>query len=425
MTAAIQVRGLVKQFGDTRAVDGIDLTVRQGSVHGLLGPNGAGKTTTVRILSTLVRPDGGQALVAGFDVVRDAARVRGVIGLTGQYAAVDEQISGWDNLYLIGRLQNLTKPQARKRCDELLEQFDLADAARKIVRQYSGGMRRRLDLAASLVGRPWLLFLDEPTTGLDPRSRNALWDTVRHLVASGTTVLLTTQYMEEAEALAQSIDVIDRGRVVASGTPDQLRAQVGGKVLRLRPAIPAALEAIPRILSDIGLGSGTVDQAGGTYEVPLAGDSQLTAAVRQLGASGLPIANIETRLPSLDDVFLTLTGRPVTVQPENPGRGERPKKDKKKRQPRAGKGAPVADASGHPPVPDAGGAPGPRGPQYAPPPGQQVLAGGSFAAPPPAGGFVDAAHGRSVAHPSGVPANGVGGWGNGHRPPSEWPHNPR
>ena len=321
MTAAIQVRGLVKQYGESRAVDAINLDVRQGSVHGLLGPNGAGKTTTVRMLSTLVRPDGGQAHVAGYDIVRDAARVRSVIGLTGQYAAVDEQISGWDNLFLVGRLMNLSKADAKRRCTELLEQFDLAESGRKIVRQYSGGMRRRLDLAASLVGRPWLLFLDEPTTGLDPRSRNALWDTVRKLVAEGTTVLLTTQYMEEAEALAQSIDVIDRGRVVASGTPDQLRAQVGGKVLRIRPATQAALNAVPSILRGVGLGGGKFDHATGIYEVPLAGDAQLTAAVRQLGGSGLPIGSIETRLPSLDDVFLTLTGAPATAEPEQPARG--------------------------------------------------------------------------------------------------------
>jgi oleandomycin transport system ATP-binding protein len=314
VTAAIQVRGLIKHFGDTRAVDGISLDVEQGSVHGILGPNGAGKTTTVRILSTLALPDGGQAFVGGYDVVRQAQQVRRVIGLTGQYAAVDEQISGWDNLYLIGRLLNLTRSQARRRCGDLLEQFDLVESGRKLVRQYSGGMRRRLDLAASLVGRPGLLFLDEPTTGLDPRSRNALWDTVRELVAAGTTVLLTTQYMEEAEALATSIDVIDKGKVVASGTPDQLRAQIGGQVLHVRPAVSAELNAVPAILELVGLGGGTIDSAAGSYGVAISSEAQLTAAVRQLGSSGLHIGAIETRLPSLDDVFLTLTGAPASRQ---------------------------------------------------------------------------------------------------------------
>jgi oleandomycin transport system ATP-binding protein len=307
MSAAIQVEGLVKRFGDTKAVNGVTLTVPTGTVLGLLGPNGAGKTTTVRMLATLIRPDGGRALVHGYDVVRQAHQVRRLIGLTGQYATVDEAISGRENLYLIGRLLDLSRRAAKARAEELLERFALVDAAGRPVSTYSGGMRRRLDLAASLVGEPRVLYLDEPTTGLDPRSRNNLWDEVRSLVNGGATVLLTTQYMEEAEALADTVVVIDGGRVVASGPTAELRARVGGQMLRVRPVWPQHLVAVTRVLAAAGLGMGVVDGANGVVSLPIRGAVALTAAVRALGASGLPIAGVDTYMPSLDEVFLTLT----------------------------------------------------------------------------------------------------------------------
>src|SRR4249919_4803 len=230
-TSAIEAEGLVKTFGKVRALDGIDMVAREGTVFGLLGPNGAGKTTAIRILSTLVRPDAGRATVGGFDVEREPAKVRGLIGLTGQYAAVDELLSGLDNLFMLGRLLGLSASAARARAAQLLDDFDLSDAATKYVKAYSGGMRRRLDLAASLVGRPKLLYLDEPTTGLDPRSRLDLWELVRGLVADGCTVLLTTQYLDEADALADEITVIDEGRVIATGTPDELKDRTGARTL--------------------------------------------------------------------------------------------------------------------------------------------------------------------------------------------------
>src|SRR3954471_13410353 len=238
MSTVIRVEGLVKRFGDTRAVNGVHFVVPAGQVVGLLGPNGAGKTTTVRMLATLVQPDEGRAFVCGYDVVRQPQEVRRLIGVTGQYATVDEGISGWENLYLIARLLDLPRKRARVRADELLERFGLAGRGRRLVGTYSGGMRRRLDLAASLIGDPRVLYLDEPTTGLDPNSRNGLWDEVRTLVAGGATVLLTTQYMEEAEALSDSVVVIDGGRVIASGATNQVRAWVGGHVLHVRPADP-------------------------------------------------------------------------------------------------------------------------------------------------------------------------------------------
>ena len=297
----IEAEGLVKRFGPDTAVDGVDLVVPTGTVLGLLGPNGAGKTTTVRMLTTLLRPDGGRASVHGHDVVRAADRVRRLIGLTGQYATVDEAISGRENLYLIGRLLDLSRRGSWQRADQLLERFDLVAAAGRQVRTYSGGMRRRLDLAASLVGEPSVLFLDEPTTGLDPPSRNGLWDEVRSLVARGTTVLLTTQYMEEAEALADEVVVIDGGRVVAGGPTEQLRARVGGQVLHVRPAHATDLPAVASLLG----GSLAED----SVRLPLTGPEDLTRAVWALGRSGVAIASVDTKVPSLDEVFLTLTGR--------------------------------------------------------------------------------------------------------------------
>src|SRR5690349_223909 len=238
---AIHAEGLTKRFDDTLALDGVDLSVPQGTVLGVLGPNGAGKTTAVRILATLPRPDAGSATVAGHDVLREPDAVRRAIGLTGQYAAVDEQLTGRENLVLVGRLLDLTRAAAARRAEELLDQFGLADAADRRTRTYSGGMRRRLDLAASLVGRPEVIYLDEPTTGLDPSKREDMWDVVRELTLQGTTVLLTTQYLEEADALADAISVFDRGRVIAHGTPDELKAIVGGRTLRVRPADPIDL----------------------------------------------------------------------------------------------------------------------------------------------------------------------------------------
>ncbi|MGI9062578.1 MAG: ATP-binding cassette domain-containing protein [Pseudonocardiaceae bacterium] len=320
MPAAIEVEGLVKSFRGHRAVNGIDLRVPPATVLGLLGPNGAGKTTTVRMLATLIRPDGGSARVAGFDVVEQAHEVRGVIGLTGQYAAVDNEISGWENLYLIARLHNLPRRRARARVDELLEEFGLADHAEKPAGRYSGGLRRRLDLAASMVATPEVLYLDEPTTGLDPRTRNALWDSVRAKVREGTAVLLTTQYMEEAEALANDVVVMDHGEVVASGTTAELRAQVGEEVLRITPADPLTLDAAAAALSASGLRQVTVDDENDVVSLAMSSSAELTRAVQALGRSGLAIADIETHTPGLDEVFLTLTSE--AVAPSRPS--ERP-----------------------------------------------------------------------------------------------------
>ncbi|MGW6460679.1 ATP-binding cassette domain-containing protein [Streptomyces sp. NPDC055078] len=308
---AIQVRGLVKHYGETKALDGVDLDVREGTVLGVLGPNGAGKTTLVRCLSTLVVPDAGTASVAGYDVVRQPRQLRRTIGLTGQYASVDEKLSGWENLYMIGRLLDLPRARARRRADEMLERFSLTDAAKRPVMQYSGGMRRRLDLAASMIGQPAVLYLDEPTTGLDPRTRNEVWDEVRRMVTEGVTVLLTTQYMEEAEQLARELTVIDKGRVIASGEVDQLKAKVGGRTLQIRPSDPEQLPAMARAIRDAGLdgigGANAVPDEGLLY-VPILSDEQLTAVVGVLASHGFGIAHIGTHLPSLDEVFLAITG---------------------------------------------------------------------------------------------------------------------
>ncbi|WP_234542126.1 ATP-binding cassette domain-containing protein [Streptomyces shenzhenensis] len=308
---AVSVRGLVKHYGDTKALDGVDLDVRQGTVMGVLGPNGAGKTTLVRILSTLLRPDAGEATVAGYDVLRQPRRLRRVIGLTGQYASVDEKLPGWENLYMIGRLLDLSRKDARARADQLLERFSLTEAARRPASTYSGGMRRRLDLAASMIGRPQVLFLDEPTTGLDPRTRNEVWGEVKAMVGEGVTVLLTTQYMEEAEQLASELTVVDRGKVIANGRVEELKAKVGGRTLRVRPVDPLQVRPFAALIDELGitgLAGTTVDGENGTLLVPILSDEQLTAVVGAVTARGITISSITTELPSLDEVFLSLTG---------------------------------------------------------------------------------------------------------------------
>ena len=310
-TAAVEVRGLVKHYGATKALDGVDLEVRQGTVLGVLGPNGAGKTTLVRVLSTLVQPDAGSARVAGYDVLRQPRQLRRVIGLTGQYASVDEKLSGRENLYMIGRLLDLSRKDARARAEELLERFSLTEAAKRPAMQYSGGMRRRLDLAASMIGRPAVLYLDEPTTGLDPRTRNEVWEEVQRMVAEGATVLLTTQYMEEAEQLAHELTVIDRGRVIAEGKVAELKARVGGRTLRIRPSDPALAGAMAEAITEAGpdgVAGALADPAEGLVSVPILSDEQLTAVVGLLGRRGFGIAHIDTHLPSLDEVFLAITG---------------------------------------------------------------------------------------------------------------------
>ncbi|HET9115297.1 MAG TPA: ATP-binding cassette domain-containing protein [Gaiellaceae bacterium] len=303
---AIEAEGLQKHYGDVKALCGVDLHAPAGSVLGLLGPNGAGKTTAVRILATLLEPDQGTARVAGFDVVREPARVRARIGLAGQYAAVDENLTGAENLEMVGRLYHLGRRPSRHRAAELLGNFDLAEAGKRLVRTYSGGMRRRLDLAAALVARPPILFLDEPTTGLDLRSRITLWNALESLVDEGTTVLLTTQYLDEADRLAHRIAVVDHGAVIAEGAPDDLKRQVGGDRLEIRLAdgssTPAAVAALARV------GEGAPAALDGVVSVPVASGGAVAEAVRALDEAGIAIGDVATRRPTLDDVFLQLTG---------------------------------------------------------------------------------------------------------------------
>jgi oleandomycin transport system ATP-binding protein len=303
---AIEVAGLTKSFGRTRVLDGISFTAAEGTVLGLLGPNGAGKTTAVRILCTLIRPDGGRAAILGHDVVREPRRVRSLIGLTGQYAAVDDLLSAKENLYMIGRLLGQGPKAASRRAATLLGQFGLAADAGRTVRTYSGGMRRRLDLAASLVGEPRVLFLDEPTTGLDVASRGQLWDLIAGLAAGGVTVLLTTQYLDEADRLATRVVVIDHGRVIAEGRPAELKERSGGQVIEVRPARPADLAAVTRLLTAITGTQATADRD--TVAVPAADPGQLGAAVSLLEAEAIPVSQIGLRLPSLDEAFLRITG---------------------------------------------------------------------------------------------------------------------
>jgi oleandomycin transport system ATP-binding protein len=308
MTNAIEANGLVKRFGETTALAGVDLVARPGTVLGLLGPNGAGKTTAVRILATLLRPDAGQAWVCGYDVGRQAHEVRQLIGLTGQYASVDEGLSGVNNLIMIGRLLGESRARARARAAELLDRFDLTEAAQRPVKTYSGGMRRRLDLAASLVGQPRVLYLDEPTTGLDPRSRIDVWGMVRGMVADGVTVLLTTQYLDEADQLAHDIVVIDHGRVIATGTPDELKSRAGAQVLEVVPASPARLDGVAAVLAErTGAVPGT-DADTGMVRVAVTDPAVLPAIVRDLDEAGVELAEFALRKASLDEVFLSLTG---------------------------------------------------------------------------------------------------------------------
>ena len=311
---AIEASGLVKSFGSVRAVDGVDLAVRSGSVYGVLGPNGAGKTTTIRMLATLLRPDAGSARVLGHDIVTESAAVRGLVSLTGQLASVDEDLTGRENLVLLGRLLGLKRPDAKARAGELLDAFGLADAAARLVKHYSGGMRRRLDIAASIVVTPELMFLDEPTTGLDPRSRNQVWDIIRTFAAGGTTILLCTQYLDEADQLADGIAVIDHGRVIAEGTPGQLKASVGSGALHVRLLDPEQRPEAERILAR-ELGSVHLEPDPAALSASCADADRAAEAVAELARSSVGIADFSLGQPSLDEVFLALTGHPAEEEP--------------------------------------------------------------------------------------------------------------
>ena len=311
-SAIIVTEGLGKTFGSIEALSGIDLAVEPGTVVALLGPNGAGKTTVVRILTTLLKPTTGRAWVAGFDVVTQAAELRGVIGLAGQYAAVDEILTGMENLEMVGRLYGLRSGLARRRADEILELFDLTDAAHRLVKTYSGGMRRRLDLGGSLVGRPQVLFLDEPTTGLDLRARLGLWEFIDKLVNEGTTLLLTTQYLEEADYLADAIEVIDQGQIIASGTSQELKQLIGGDVLDFQVAVKSELGAAAEAVKNIGTEAPTIDVESGRVRLPVANPvGVITEAVRSLDRQQIKLRDLAITRPTLDDVFLTLTGKEI------------------------------------------------------------------------------------------------------------------
>ncbi|MDR0267240.1 ATP-binding cassette domain-containing protein [Paenibacillus sp.] len=308
---AVEARGLVKNFGDNRAVDDVDLNVRAGTIYGVLGPNGAGKTTTIRMLATLLRADAGTTRIFGYDVAKEPNIVRQLIGVTGQYASVDESLSATENLIIFSRLLGLSRAEAKRKAAELLEEFSLTEAAKRPLKNFSGGMRRRLDLAASLIAQPPLIFLDEPTTGLDPRTRNQMWDTIRRLVKTGSTVLLTTQYLQEADELADRIAVIDRGRVVAEGTVNELKASVGTSSLHLSIRNPqdiqTARETVERILQI----QSAVSPEGGRITAPMADADRVTDLLIALREAGIPLAEMSVQKPTLDEVFLTITGHGV------------------------------------------------------------------------------------------------------------------
>jgi oleandomycin transport system ATP-binding protein len=328
MTAAIEARGLVKRFGKTTALDGIDLTVEEGRVLGVLGPNGAGKTTAVRILATLLKPDGGTATVTGLDVVHQARAVRRKIGLTGQFASVDEDLTGMQNLVMIGQLLDLSTSQAKTRANELLAEFDLTDAANRLAKTYSGGMRRRLDLSASLIGRPAVVYLDEPTTGLDPAKRDDVWEMIRILVKQGTTILLTTQYLEEADALANEITVIDHGKIIAHDTPQGLKRQVGGQTLEVRPQSIGDLPRVRELLVKFGTREPEAP-APDQLAVPVADETAMTHVVAALAAEKIVVSELSLRLPSLDEVFYSLTGTTKRAEARDDEPGASNKKPKK------------------------------------------------------------------------------------------------
>ncbi|BDH15212.1 ATP-binding cassette domain-containing protein [Streptomyces hygroscopicus] len=336
MPGAIYAEGLVKTFGDVRALDGVDLDVPEGTVLGMLGPNGAGKTTAVRVLTTLLRPDRGKAVVAGIDVLAHPDEVRRSIGLSGQFAAVDEYLTGRENLMMVGQLYQMSGRDAKRRAAELLERFHLGDAADRTAKTYSGGMRRRLDLAAALVVSPPVMFMDEPTTGLDPRNRQGLWEVIQELVAGGTTLLLTTQYLEEADRLAHDICVVDHGKVIARGTSDQLKARTGGERVEVVVHSPDHLSVADEVLRGFGKGEGTVEPHIRKLTIPVTGGAKLLAEViRELDVRGVEIDDIGLRRPTLDDVFISLTGHAAEAGEENGAGG----KGAVGRQKKGGKGA--------------------------------------------------------------------------------------
>jgi len=320
MTDMIEAEGLVKRFGRTEALRGVDLRAGHGTVLALLGPNGAGKTTAVRVLATLLKPDAGQARICGYDVLTESVQVRQLIALTGQFASVDDELTGTENMVMIGRLLGLSRAESRRRAAELLERFELADAAGRAAKTYSGGMRRRLDLAAGLIGEPQVLFLDEPTTGLDPRARSQVWDIIRDIIAGGATVLLTTQYLEEADELADQIAVIDHGLVVAEGTPAELKARTGGQTLMVRAANPAQTGELATIVAQVTGATPEVAGDVGLVSAPASDPALLPAVVRRLDEAGVLAAELAFRLPSLDEVFFSLTGHPAEETTDDEGR---------------------------------------------------------------------------------------------------------